>query len=241
MQQATRINWVRIVAEGVAIVTSILLAFWIDAWWQERQLREDEQQTLAGLREEFLSNRTVLMQDLEAQEKGLQAIEDLLSAPVDGIPHDTDAVVEAALTVMLTPRTTNLGNGTLDAVLSSGRIENFRNPTLRANLAAWDGVIGEVWDDQDNLAKMVYEIYVPYFLEANISVSSAMRALNANWSLPPSATSEVPEAIRRLLQNPRFRLMAEVRYGYQLHLSEEFEAAIAAVDEILAEIEASVD
>ena len=142
--------------------------------------------------------------------------------------------------VMLAPRTTNLGNGTLDAALSSGRIENLRNPTLRARLAAWDGVIGEVWDDQENLAKIVYEIYVPYFLEANVPVGSAMRSWYKDWALPTRAISDDPETTRRLLQNPRFRLMAEVRYGYQRHLSDELEAAISAADAILAEIEASV-
>jgi len=47
-------------AEGTAIVVGILLAFAIDAWWEERALSIEEQQILQGLRSEFLSIREVL-------------------------------------------------------------------------------------------------------------------------------------------------------------------------------------
>ena len=32
-----QIPWPRIAAESAAIIASILLAFWIDAWWEGRQ------------------------------------------------------------------------------------------------------------------------------------------------------------------------------------------------------------
>ena len=41
-------------AEGAAIVVSILLAFAIDAWWEERQERTEEQQILLDLADEFV-------------------------------------------------------------------------------------------------------------------------------------------------------------------------------------------
>jgi len=61
MQPPTKLNWAAIVAEAVAITTSILLAFAIDAWWEDRQLRRDEQQVLMGLQREFDSIRQVLL------------------------------------------------------------------------------------------------------------------------------------------------------------------------------------
>jgi len=35
-------SWARVLAEGSAIVVSILLAFGIQAWWEERQERTEE-------------------------------------------------------------------------------------------------------------------------------------------------------------------------------------------------------
>ena len=47
------IPWPRILSEGAVIVASILVAFWIDAWWDGRQDREDESAILEVLLTEF--------------------------------------------------------------------------------------------------------------------------------------------------------------------------------------------
>ena len=44
--------------EGLVIVLSILLAFAIDAWWDERQERIEEGEILHGLNQEFLGHTT---------------------------------------------------------------------------------------------------------------------------------------------------------------------------------------
>jgi len=62
----------RILAEGVVIVVSILLAFAIDAWWDETRERGREKTVLAGLRSEFEANRTRLMANL-AEHEGTRA------------------------------------------------------------------------------------------------------------------------------------------------------------------------
>jgi len=43
------------------------------------------------------------------------------------------------------------------------------------------------------------------------------------------------------MQDPQFRVLVEIRYGYKKHLTGEFEDAIAAAEAILAEIEKSAD
>ena len=37
MTNTNNIQWMRTATEGVAIVVSILLAFWIDTWWEDRK------------------------------------------------------------------------------------------------------------------------------------------------------------------------------------------------------------
>lgn len=43
MKNVRSIDWQRALTEGVVIVFSILLAFWIDAWWSQRE--EDQRVT----------------------------------------------------------------------------------------------------------------------------------------------------------------------------------------------------
>ncbi len=49
----TNIPWLRVFVEGVVIVGSILLAFGIDAWWEERSDAALEQRLLISLLAEF--------------------------------------------------------------------------------------------------------------------------------------------------------------------------------------------
>ena len=53
MTDEQRIPWKRLYVEAAAIIASILLAFAIDAWWEDRQERVLEQQYLASLKADF--------------------------------------------------------------------------------------------------------------------------------------------------------------------------------------------
>ncbi len=169
-----KLPWKRLTVEAAAIVGSILLAFAIDAWWEERQTRFEEQQILQGLREEFVSIHGVLARDTAEHLQRLQYLEDLLVAFDNGLSENFGSVVDAVLMEMMSPGTSDLGNGTLDALLSSGRAEILTSRKLRTQLAAWEGVIGEVWDDQANNAKTVFEIHIPYFVSENVAVGALM-------------------------------------------------------------------
>ena len=240
MNETQNIPWRRLSIEAAAIVGSILLAFAIDAWWEERGLRIEEQQVLQGLREEFLSVRNVLSEHLSVHLIDLQTLENFLVAAEDGNVEEAGPLVDAAVVVLLSPMTSDLGSGTLAALLSSGRIEILTNRTLRAKLASWDGVIGEVWDDQALNAKSVYEIHIPYFLAENIPAGAAMHQWYDEWTLPRKSPSDDPDMISRLMRDETLRAMVEIRYGYKRHTTVEFEIAIDAVDAILAEIESSI-
>ena len=71
------IPWGRLIAEGGAIVVSILLAFAIDAWWEERQERVEEQQILQDLADEFTLIRDVLADHKDTHLVRLAALESL--------------------------------------------------------------------------------------------------------------------------------------------------------------------
>lgn len=225
MSNSQSIPWKRISVEAAAIVASILLAFAIDAWWQDRQTKIEEQQVLAGLRAEFLANHEKLSRHQAYNLKDLQSLEDIELLIENGQSTDAKSAVLAALSEMESPATTDLGNGTLNALLSSGRVEILASRKLRALLTAWDGVIGEVWDDQANNAKMTFEMFLPYFVQEGYS----RQAIEGD-----------PAAINRLLNDETFGHLVEIRYGFKIHLNGEYETAIAMAAEIIAEIEKSL-
>ena len=70
MTNASRIPWARVAVEAAAIVASILLAFAIDAWWEDSQSERQEAQILEALLEDLLTKRD----RLESQRTRLSAI-----------------------------------------------------------------------------------------------------------------------------------------------------------------------
>jgi len=241
MPKSQDIPWKRLFAEGTAVVVSILLAFGIDAWWQDRQIRKEEHEILQGLEEEFLAIREVLTRHSALHRDSLKSLENVLSISDAGASQESAAAVETAIRELLTPNTTDISNGTLHALLASGRLEMLSSRALRKRLVNWEREIGEVWDDQEAHAKMVYEIHVPYFINEGLSAADAMGSWYDDWSIPARPIAGDADALRHMLNDSRFRSMVEIRYGYRKHLTEEYEAALVAVDSILMEINRPLD
>ncbi len=239
MPNSKDIPWGRLAIEGVAIVISILLAFGIDAWWEVRQERIEEQQILQDLDEEFVLIRNVLADHQQIHTGRLAALEDLLGAFDVDQSKRTPEVLGAALDGLLAPTTSDISNGTLHALLSSGRLEIIENSRLRELLIGWERAIEEVWDDQQSHAKLVYEIHIPFFISEGYGAGDALNIWYSENAAPVRSIGEDPTEVDRLLSDLRFRSMVEHSYLYKLHLTEEFELAIATVDEILGEIKTS--
>lgn len=240
MSTARNISWVKLTAEGAAIVVSILLAFGIDAWWDERQERMEEQRILTGLEEEFSVIHEVLSSHRDLHLTRLASLGALLSAIDKDTSSVTPALLSAALDELLAPTTSDISNGTLHALLGSGRLEILSNRALRKKLVDWESAIGEVWDDQQAHSKLVHEQRVPFFVNEGYGFGDVNRVWYPESTVPVRVISDDPAAMERLLNDPRFRSMIESGYLYKQHLTEEFEIAIAAVDDILAEIRTSL-
>ena len=234
-------SWARLAGEGAAIVASILLAFAIDAWWEDRGQRIEEQQVLQGLRSEFLAIHDVLSGHMVEHLRDVKWFEEFLSMAESIDVEEAAPIVDQTLIVLLNPPTSDVGIGILDALLNSGRIEILTNTVLRAKLAGWEGIMDEVRDDQLLNVKLVHETYIPYFVANNIPAGRTMNLWYDDWPLPRRVPSDDPELVERLLGDEKLRVMVEISYGYKRHLSAEFEIAIAEVDAILAEIDSSIE
>jgi len=240
MPNSNDIPWGRLIAEGVAIVLSILLAFGIDAWWENRQERAEEQQILLGLKEEFTLISDVLTNHKQTHLERLQALKDLLEAFKNDETEHTPDVLAAAIAELVAPTTSDISNGTLDALLNSGRLEILENRALRKQLVGWESAIEEVWDDQQYHAKMVYEINLPYFINEGYGMGDAIALWYGDHDSLVRSVGENPVEMNRMLADQRFRSMVEGRYLYKLHLTGEFERALGVASAILAEIDTSI-
>jgi hypothetical protein len=128
----------RIFAEGAAIVVSILLAFWIDAWWDDRQESENEKVLLAALAEEFREKLETLTVRRSFNEEILSSTTALIRASVETDYSLTAAEVDEHLAKLWWYNVEHeWETAVLDAVIAGGDLTAISNPTLRMNLAKW--------------------------------------------------------------------------------------------------------
>ena len=94
MNKVREIPWPRILAEGGAIVVSILLALSIEAWWADRQDRAEEQGILLGLKSEFEQNLGLIEIELSYRRAVVASILKIFDASVARTSLEPDELDE---------------------------------------------------------------------------------------------------------------------------------------------------
>ena len=242
MPQSHIIPWKRIAVETVAIVASILLAFAIDAWWDERQERIEETEILLGLKSEFSRYREELAGGVEYNERSRLLIAELMAAIRRGAWDSETLSIDLALATVSDEKTHDFGGGVLDAMISAGRLEIISNYELRAKLASWDQVFNEISDDEVRNKTLSEDRIVPYMLRWHIPHSRAFELCCTwtNWPVPTRSIEEDPGAVSRLFSDPEFEVLLDFKYINVVHTAIEYGRAMEAMNEILDAIDASL-
>jgi hypothetical protein len=163
MTESQKIPWSRLAVEAMAIVASILLAFAIDAWWADREIDQWQSAQLGALREEFSTNLEGLGTIVQDHDSSARSLESLV-AQIQGSDDKTLVTVSnAVLAALVSWRTSDISTGTLDALLSSGRLADIDNSMIRRALAAWPSEVGDAQEDE-NLARDFVENVVAQVL-----------------------------------------------------------------------------
>jgi hypothetical protein len=128
-----KIPWKRLSVEAAAIVGSILLAFAIDAWWQNRAERIVEVQYLEAMREDLVHSLKLLDDEEAWQRKQVGYLEALLNS-IASTPYSDE------LRRWIDDGLFNVGTyqpqiSSLQDLESSGQTQIIRNQDLRRLLA----------------------------------------------------------------------------------------------------------
>ena len=234
----------RILVETFVIVSSILLAFGIDAWWEDRRDRVEETEILAGLHREFTGYRDQLRRGIDRHGEMLEAMAAILAAVEHGQWTSTKWGADEAIGRLLAPPTSDLGNGVRDALVQGGRLELLSDATLRERLAQWPAYHSELVDDQVFSRQVVLTHVIPYLTSQGLDLSATLIAgtmvvesdLDA-WPVEIERIDDEPGTLARLLTDPEFKSLVEVRYSYWHHTGGEYRGTLEMAEEILQLVE----
>lgn len=184
MSDTQKIQWKRLSVEAAAIVTSILLAFAIDAWWENRLERIEELRILDTLRAEFLSNVESIPSYIEGHQISADFTKELLDLMRAAEPGSTLRYPAAKLARVLAHSTTNPHSGALDAILQSGELRYISNPAIRERLAAWPRLVVDATENED----LLITLWGPKLIGALANVvdlSNLPDRAGPCWEYPP--------------------------------------------------------
>lgn len=133
--------------EGLVIVASILIAFALDAWWDDHERGVREREALVALADELRGAAIELDSVMAFNEGRVEAATYFLSLePEDAerVPVDSVAFALGAAGGGLT---FDPSLGATEAIIATG-LDVVSNVELRARIAAWPGVLREIAVDQ---------------------------------------------------------------------------------------------
>ena len=168
-------NWGRLGAEFIIIVSSILLAFWIDASWESRLGSQEELEILIGLEQQFENQLGVLENFANRYDTLSMRARPLLTS--SSIYDLSISHIESGLGALIWAGTFNAGRGTLEAILSSGRLELIENKELRADLAQWNAVLEETQDNEIGMRDYVFTVFVPRLASWGVEIQGPFSTL----------------------------------------------------------------
>ena len=225
---ASSLPWRRLVAESVAVIASILIAFAIDAAWDARQEKQELRQLLEGLRSELVENQTRARQGIADAAQAMERLTRFRSDSTDVTGMSGGSYVELYLP-LVRGWDVALQTGSLDATISSGKLSLIPDPVTRASLTSLAADIGDIDRLNSELDRMGAEA------AAVIGEYPGVRHLRG-------AVEIDRDGIRALRQDRRLRGLASARFifmgGYIYNLSTKveprLEEAIGAIERSLA-------
>lgn len=228
MAESLKIPWPRILAEGIAIILSILFAFGIDAWWTARQLHMDEQAILRQLDAEFQTNAVLLAEQRLNHEEILAAIKLVLS--VTG-PELDQAVTESPELRVAIDRITRWWTydprmGVLSGLTQSGRLSIISSDPLRNALASWPSRVRDLVEDELFTQQMTANQLDPY-LNRKISRRKVVHYVSQDVG-----RGRFPSEIASVLADQEFENLLHLKLGLTLGVLEEYDGLESEISSV---------
>jgi len=144
---------VKRLGQGAVVVASILIAFGVDALWEESKERRDLNEDLANITSELVENRSRVVYHLDMAQRVADANDALFVAIETG--GSSPVVADTTVWLAHINPTLDASLGAIDALIASGRMAVVRNPELSRRLAGLRDRVEDAVEEQV-LAQQVY-------------------------------------------------------------------------------------
>lgn len=229
----------KLLLEGMVVVASILIAFALDAWWDNRQFEQEVAEDLIILESELTENVRLAQVQIDMMAQIVAATDALV---VDLQARSESAIVDVSDTalywsVFINP-TFDPSLGGIDAWIAAGRMGGIDSPSLRQRLAGIRGLVDDTVEEQLVAREIgVKEIY-PLIKDGIGDISLVVKLFAEGYHLRQRTSVQTwPESGTVALTNSgalRFLLQAR-RIWYEASIKElgDFQAELDDIRQAL--------
>ena len=142
VNDSRQIPWKGIAVEAAAIVGSILLAFAIDAWWEERNEEQRERELLVALLDDFRKSKA----NIEAGRNFHLGVQESNQRLLESVVSSSESLSAVQVDRILGDLTwwdsqSRFATGALNSLVFGGELSVIRDDALRQVLADWPSMI----------------------------------------------------------------------------------------------------
>lgn len=139
----------RLFAEGLVVVASILIAFALDAWWDDRQLAKEMAEDLAIVDFELSENLRLVDLSIEIMEQVVVASDEIIVA-MNANPEALSVEITGGTVFwgLFSSPTLDPSFGGIDSWIAAGRLAGIESIELRQRLASIRGKVSDVIEEQ---------------------------------------------------------------------------------------------
>ncbi len=233
-------RWGRVVAEGLLIVLSILLAFGIEAWWSERGERHAAVEALQGVRDDFVENLERLAsaksEHVEIRDASVRLL--AMTGP-DADLTVSDLVMDTLVMALIGGPKVFPVTATYDALIASGRIELLESPALRRELARWSTAIADLRGEEQEAFNQMDQRLLP-FLWDYVPVVTLDLNVHPRYEGVDLIQSRFPRRYQELLRLIRFENAVEERMNSSIRAIERATEAENVTERVLTLVESEL-
>ena len=188
MPKFDEIPWRRILAESAAIVASILLAFAIDAWWQDRIERQTEREILMALLDDFEISKANISEwrnfHLAVQQSNTKLLKAVTSSEISLTNEEVEHLV---IDLSWWDSGSHFSTGALNSLVYGGELSVIEDDALRRLLADWPSQIENIASVQRQDYDFFLDVWTPFLRENSyLPQQSTVEAQRPGW--PESST-----------------------------------------------------
>lgn len=228
-------------AESSLIVISILIAFWVDAWWEDRQDRHEEQRVLEALKAEFQVNAEKLPLYINAHRQVANIVSKLLDGLNDSGAEGVFSLADHELAWILSHVSTDPQRGALDAILQSGELRFIQSRAIRERLAGWPQLVVDATENED-LLRNIWSPMLNQLLGEQLDVLPFLRAEECTSTPDYDPANCETKAMVEVRNDPRMTIALVQIEGWSREAVRELEVlreeALAMVQMIEGELDA---